>query len=369
MQIAYINLFVIKMPLKVPFQTHLGNVAERESIIIEAVDDEGTSGYGECVAFTTPWYTEETVKTCFHMLTDILIPLLQTNPINHPDEAASLFNSVRRNHMAKAGLEMALWDLFAKQSGRSLSSLLGGTLDVIPSGVVVASNSLVTALKQIESYLDEGYLRFKVKISPVNDYSFLSEIRRHFPDLSMMADANSAYTLNHLEQLKALDELDLLMIEQPLGCDDIIEHAALQKELRTPVCLDESIVTLEDAKKAIELGSCKIINIKAGRVGGLKEAKKIHDYCYARGIQVWCGGMIEFGVSRAHNIALASLPGFSIPGDISASSRFWEEDIIFPDVKVNNGFVSVPTTPGIGFEINKKRLKQCIQIEKSIEFS
>ncbi|OLS35811.1 o-succinylbenzoate synthase [Bacillus sp. MRMR6] len=369
MQIAYINLNVIKMPLKVPFQTHLGNVTERESIIIEVVDNEGISGYGECVAFTTPWYTEETVKTCFHMLTDILIPLLQTNPIKHPEEAGGIFNFVRRNNMAKAGLEMALWDLFAKQSGRSLSALLGGTREVIPSGVVVASNSIVTALKQIESYLVEGYQRFKVKINPLNDYSFLSEIRQHFPDLPMMADANSAYTLNHLEQLKALDELDLLMIEQPLGCDDIIEHAALQKELKTPICLDESIVTLEDAKKAIDLGSCKIINIKAGRVGGLNEAKKIHDYCYAREVPVWCGGMIEFGISRAHNIALASLPGFSIPGDISASSRFWEEDIIFPDVKVNKGFISVPTIPGIGFEINKKRLEQCNKMEKLTKFN
>ncbi len=230
--------------------------------------------------------------------------------------------------MAKAALEMALWDLYAKSQSVPLSKLLGGTQDRIPSGVVVATDSTIKALKQIEKYLAEGYQRIKVKINPAQDYSLLSEIRRVYPDLPIMADANSAYTLKDTARLKALDEFHLMMIEQPLAHDDIIEHAILQKEINTPICLDESIVTFEDARKAVEFGSCKVINIKAGRVGGLYEAKRIHDYCFEKGVPVWCGGMIEFGISRAHNIALASLPGFSIPGDISASERFWEEDII-----------------------------------------
>ena len=355
------------MPLKSPFHTHLGTVTEREGIIVEVTDSNGVSGFGEGVAFSTPWYTEETVKTSLHMLSDILIPMLMKTTINHPEDAALLFHSLKRNHMAKAGLEMALWDLYAKRNSKSLAAVIGGSRKKISSGVVVAADSLATCLNQIEKYLEEGYQRYKIKINPKQDYSFLSEIRRHYPELPIMADANSSYTLEDLDCLKALDDFNLLMIEQPLGSEDIIEHSILQKEIKTPICLDESIVNFEDAKNAIELGSCQIINIKAGRVGGLYEAKKIHDYCLAKGIDVWCGGMIEFGISRAHNIALASLPGFTIPGDISASTRFWEEDIITPEVTVENGYVTVPDSPGIGFGINEKRLKEVTLIEKTFK--
>ena len=356
------------MPLKSPFHTHLGTVMEREGIIIEVTDSNGVSGFGEGVAFSTPWYTEETVKTSLHMLSDILIPMLMKTPIKHPEDAAPLFHSLKRNHMAKAGLEMALWDLYAKKNSKSLSAVIGGTRRKIASGVVVAADSMVSCLNQIEKYVEEGYQRYKIKINPRQDYSFLAEIRRHYPELPIMADANSSYTLKDLDRLKALDDFNLLMIEQPLGSDDIIQHSLLQKEINTPICLDESIINFEDAKNAIELGSCKIINIKAGRVGGLFEAKRMHDYCLAKGIDVWCGGMIEFGISRAHNIALASLPGFTIPGDISASNRFWDEDIITPEVIVENGFVTVPDSPGIGFGINEKRLKETTLIEKSYRF-
>lgn len=368
LKLASVHLYVIKMPLKSPFLTHLGSVTEREGIIIEIRDLDGVSGYGEGVAFTTPWYTEETVQTSLHMLTDILIPLLKLHPIEHPSEAAELFRSIRRNNMAKAAIETALWDLYAKKTGWSLSKLLGGSKPTIPSGVVVATDSIAKALTQIERYAEEGYQRFKVKIHPGQDISFLSEIRRHFPNLPIMADANSAYTLKDKERLKALDDFDLLMIEQPLAHDDLIEHADLQREIRTPICLDESIVTFDDARKAVEYGSCKVINIKIGRVGGLTEAKRIHDYCFERDIPVWCGGMIEFGVSRVHNIALASLPGFTIPGDISASNRFWEEDIISPEVTVKNGQVEVPDGPGIGFDINRKRLDETTVAVKEIVF-
>lgn len=368
MNIDAIQLYVIKMQLKSPFHTHLGTVTEREGIIVEVRDSDGILGYGEGVAFSTPWYTEETVKTSLHILTDILIPMLKANPIEHPKEASALFQTVRRNNMAKSGLEMALWDLYSKQNLTSLASTIGGTRAKIASGVVVAANSTFHALGQIETFLSEGYRRFKIKINPSQDYTFLAEIRRHYPDLPLMADANSAYTLNDIDRLKALDDFNLLMIEQPLAVDDIIEHSVLQKELETPVCLDESISSFEDARKAIELGSCRIINIKAGRVGGLFEAKKIHDYCFERGIPVWCGGMIEYGVSKAHNIALASLPGFTLPGDISASNRFWDEDIITPEVTVDNGYVTVPSQAGLGFSINKKRMKDVLLTKKAFRF-
>lgn len=356
------------MPLKEPFLTHLGAVEVREGIIIKINNSDGVSGFGEGVAFSTPWYTEETVKTSLHMITDILIPLLQKNPINHPAQVSQLFSSVRRNNMAKAALETALWDLYAKSTSQTLSKTLEGTRSIVASGVVVATGSTTNALQQIDRYLQEGYQRIKVKISPKLDYSLLSEIRREYPDLAIMADANSAYTLADIDRIKALDDFNLMMIEQPLNFDDILEHALLQKEIKTPICLDESICSFDDARKAIEFGSCKVINIKVGRVGGLNEAKRIHDYCFEKGIPVWCGGMIEFGISRAHNISLASLPGFSIPGDISSSHRFWEEDIITPEVNVQNGSVAVPSSPGIGFEINEKRLQQVLQWKETIIF-
>jgi O-succinylbenzoate synthase len=368
MNISAIHLYCIEMPLKTPFVTHLGSVSERTGIIVEIIDQDGISGFGEGVAFSTPWYTEETVTTCLHVMTDFLIPLLENNPIHHPEEALGLFRSVRRNNMAKAALETALWDLYAKQKDVSLSKLLGGTRGSVSSGVVVAADSTDNALNQIETYLEEGYKRVKVKINPSHDYHFLAEIRRCYPDLPIMADANSAYTLKDMDRLKALDEFNLLMIEQPLGFDDILEHAILQRELKTPVCLDESIVTFDDARKAVEFGSCRVINIKAGRVGGLSEAKKIHDYCFEKGVPVWCGGMIEFGVSRAHNIALASLPGFTIPGDISSSNRFWEEDIIIPEVTVKNGYIEVPTTAGIGFDIDMQKLNKFLQAKRTFKF-
>lgn len=363
-----VQLYIIKMPLKSPFLTHLGAVTDREGIIVKVTNKDGISGYGEGVAFSSPWYTEETVETSLHMLNDFLIPLLKKNPITHPFETTKLFHSVRRNNMAKAALETALWDLYAKRNTATLSGILGGVHDKIPAGVVIATDTTKNALNQIEGYLQEGYRRFKIKIHPGRDMSLLTEIRRHYPDLPLMADANSAYTLKDVDRLKALDEFQLLMIEQPLGHDDIIEHAILQKEIQTPICLDESIVSFEDARKAVEFECCKVINIKIGRVGGLYEAKRIHDYCYELGINVWCGGMIEFGISRAHNIAIAALPGFTIPGDISSSSRFWEEDIILPEVIVEDGYVKVPTEPGIGFEINEKRLRKVLVSERRYLF-
>ncbi|WP_059171489.1 o-succinylbenzoate synthase [Bacillus sp. FJAT-27445] len=368
MNLSSIHASIISMPLKQPFHTHLGTVEERESIIVEAVDEDGNRGFGEGVAFSSPWYTEETVGTCWHVMTEFLIPLLKRNPVSHPKDASLLFGGIRRNHMAKSAIELALWDLYAKQKQVSLARLIGGEADRIPSGVVVASKDEGQALEQTAMYVEEGYQRIKVKISPANDYRLLSRIRKAFPDLPIMADANSAYTLNDADKLKALDELGLLMIEQPLAHNDFLEHAKLQTKLTTAICLDESINSFTDAVMAVELGSCRIVSIKAGKVGGLQEAIRIHNFCKDRGIPVWCGGMIEFGVSRAHNIALASLPGFTIPGDISSSSRFWEEDIIAPGVLVENGWITVPKSPGIGFEVNRSRLEQISTKRKAFRF-
>jgi o-succinylbenzoate synthase len=358
MKLESIALKVIKMPLRHPFSTHLEKVSEREAIIVEIRDDDGVQGYGEGVAFSSPWYTEETVKTSWHMLKDFLIPQLKKMEVSTPVEAAQLFRKYRRNHMAKAALETALWDLQAKRENLPLSRVLGSSADRIPSGIVVAAPTIAEAIRQTEAFLSEGYRRVKIKISPENDLKLVSGLRSRFPELDLMADANSAYTLKDIDRLKALDDFGLLMIEQPLAHDDIIDHAKLQKQLSTPICLDESINSLEDARRAVELGSCQVINIKMGRVGGLFEAVKIHDYCFKRNIPVWCGGMIEFGISRAHNIALASLPGFTIPGDISGSGRYWDEDIIMPEIKVSNGTIELSQKAGIGYNINEKRLKE-----------
>ncbi|WP_421380788.1 o-succinylbenzoate synthase [Bacillus salacetis] len=358
MKIDKIILHVIKMKLKKPFSTHLGTVNEREGIIVEVIDDNGLRGYGEGVAFSTPWYTEETVGTSLHILKEVLIPLLLKSSITHPKEVFPLFSTVRRNNMAKAALECAVWDLYAKQLGQPLWKVLGGTREVIEAGAVAGAPAIEETIAQVHGFVRDGYKRIKVKISPETDYELLRAVREEFPQLKLMADANSAYTLKDTAHLKRLDEFRLEMIEQPLGIDDIYEHSLLQKELKTNVCLDESITSLHDAKSAISLGSCRFINIKLGRVGGYVPAVSMHDLCGQQGVRVWCGGMIEFGISRAHNIALSTLKGFDFPSDISSSSRYWKEDIIEPEVVVENGKISVPEAPGIGVELNRRRLKQ-----------
>lgn len=357
-KIEKVTLHHITQTLKSPFSSSIGHVTDRDSILVEVIDSDGVSGWGEVVAFSTPWYTEETISTCFHLLKDILIPLTFSQNLGHPEELQTIFKKVKRNQMAKASLEGAIWDIYATKKKISLSTALGGTRNEIECGVVVGISSISSVIDQISFYLEEGYKRFKIKISPTQDIQLVKEIRKAYPDLPLMADANSAYTLDDIDQLKELDQFNLMMIEQPLAADDIIDHAKLQEKLLTPICLDESIVTSEDARKAIELGSCKIINIKPGRVGGLTESKKIHDLCQENRVPVWCGGMLETSVSRAHNIALASLPNFSIPGDISSFSRYWEKDIVVPEIETVKGKLHVPESEGIGFDINKEILKE-----------
>lgn len=358
MEIAKVILHRLQMELKNPFTTSLGRFQKKDFFIVEVIDTDGNSGFGETVSFPTPWYTEETVETNLYIMEAFLIPLLFQSPITHPDEITERFQKVRRNNMAKAALEGAVWDLYAKRKNVPLAVAIGGERKAVDVGVSIGIQSdLPQLLRVIDQYVEEGYRRVKIKIKPGWDIQPLREIRRHFPDLALMADANSAYTLADIDHLKQLDELNLLMIEQPLAHDDFIDHAVLQEQLETPICLDESIHTFSDVRTAIQLGSCEIINIKVGRVGGLTEAKKIHDYCVEHNIPVWCGGMLEAGVGRAHSLAIATLPQFTLPGDISASSRYWERDIIEPAVTMKDGQVELSDQAGIGYAIDREALE------------
>ncbi len=331
---------------------------DKHFLLLEVHDEAGNTGWGESVAFEAPWYTEETVETSLHMLRDFLIPLLLGKEISHPDQVGSLFTPIRGNNMAKASIECAVWDLYAKRKGIPLADALGGQYERIEVGISIGiQKNLDDLIESVQRFLEEGYKRIKVKIKPGADIDVLRGLRSAFPDVPLMADANSAYSLHDIELLKQLDEFGLLMIEQPLAHDDIVDHAVLQKQLKTPICLDESIHSLEDVRKAVELGSTKVINVKIGRVGGLSEAKRIHDYCMEKGIPVWCGGMLEAGIGRAHNIALTSLPNFILPGDTAGSSRYWEKDIIEPEVVVEDGYITVPTAPGIGFTPNLRAIE------------
>lgn len=353
MHIKKITIRQMKMTMKSPFATSFGSFQEKEFLLLEVTDELGNTGWGESTAFSAPWYTEETLQTNLHMIRDFLIPLVLNRIIKHPDEVSQIFSPLRKNNMAKAAVEGAIWDLYAKRNKLSLAKALGGTAEKIEVGISIGiQKSTEELIEVVRGYIQEGYKRMKVKIKPGYDVEVIRSLREAFPEVPLMADANSAYTLDDLEVLKQLDKFNLMMIEQPLASDDIIDHAKLQKELKTPICLDESILSLEDARKAIELGSTKIINVKIGRVGGLTESKKIHDYCMKKGIPIWCGGMLEAGIGRAHNIALTSLPNFILPGDTASSSRYWEEDVITPEVIAIDGYITVPDGYGIGYEPN-----------------
>lgn len=366
MTIKQVILHRLIMRLNHPFGTSYGTMQDKEFFVIEMVDEDGRSGFGESVAFSIPWYTEETVKTTEHMMEAFLIPLLFQAPISHPDEVASRFSAIKRNNMAKAALEGAVWDLYAKRKNLSLAKSLGGVKSEIDVGISIGIKPTVKELLHtIDQALLDGYKRVKMKIKPGWDVDVVKEVRQTFPQLPLMVDANSAYTLKDIEHLRKLDEWNLLMIEQPLGHDDIFEHAKLQAKLETPICLDESIHSLDDVKNAIELGSCRIINVKIGRVGGLTETKKINDFCHAHDVPIWCGGMLEAGIGRAHNIAITTLNQFILPGDTSASNRYWKKDIIEPEVRMKNGVIQVPNKPGIGYEIDWQAL-EAYRVEKRI---
>jgi len=368
MIIDRIELRHVRLVLIAPFVTSMGTEYDEEHIIVR-VDGEGITGWGESVAEGTPYYSYETVKTAWHILEDFLIPAIIGRNLNSIDEGIHAWEKVRGHRMAKAGLEAALWDLFAKAEGKSLSQLIGGTKNKIDVGVSIGIQSNRDELvKKVEGYLKEGYKRIKIKIAPGSDLELVKAIRKNYPDILLQVDANSAFNLSDINLFKAMDDYNLLLIEQPLSCDDIYDHSKLQRELKTPICLDESIHSLADAHAALELDSCRIINIKPGRVGGFTESKLIHNMCENKNIPVWCGGMLESGIGRAGNVALASLPNFTLPGDISASKRYYKEDIVEPPFFVNSdGTMDVPQKPGIGVDVNMKKLDQVT--EKKAEFN
>jgi O-succinylbenzoate synthase len=359
MKIDRIELRHTKMRLTAPFETSFGVETDEEHIIVR-VDVEGITGWGECVAGGSPFYSYETTQTAWHILRDFLIPNVLHQDIADAGDFVARCARVRGHKMAKAGLESALWDVFARARGVSLSKMLGGTRARIEVGVSIGIQSSPGELvKRVSAFLKEGYRRIKIKIAPGRDIEFAAAARKEFPDILLQVDANSAYTLDDVDVFRKMDNLNLLLIEQPLGYDDIFDHSKLQRELKTPICLDESIHTLADAQAALDLGSCRIINIKPGRVGGFTESKRIHDFCAARRAPVWHGGMLESGIGRAGNVALASLPNFTLPGDISASKRYYQQDIVAPEFEVAaDGMMAVPTQPGIGVEVLQDRLER-----------
>ena len=357
MHIREITLREIRMKLVAPFETSMERTVARRIVLVEANVD-GMIGWAECVAGEAPYYSPETADTAWLVLRDFLWPMIKGKDFGSSGEVWGLLGRVRGHNMAKAALEAAVWDAEAKQKGLPLSKLIGGVREEIACGVSIGiKESLDELIAGVQKELAAGYQRIKIKIKPGKDLEQVRRLRQDFPRIKLMVDANSAYTLNDWALLKQLEGFYLMMIEQPLGWDDLYSHVELQKKLDTPICLDECIHSEEQARAAIELGACKIINVKLGRVGGHAVARRIHDLCEKNDIPVWCGGMLETGIGRAHNIALSTLSNFTLPGDVAASKRYWEEDIIDPEVTVSpQGTIRVPTGPGIGFEPRLDRI-------------
>lgn len=356
MRIERIDLRIVRLPLVRPFETSSSRKDHLDHIVVR-VEADGAAGWGECASPSDPYYCPETVETCWHLLRDFLGPLVLGQEWATIDDLVALYRRVKGNAFARSGLEMACWDALARRQGQALPALWGGTRSSIESGVSLGIEQRVeTLFAEIERYLVEGYRRIKLKIAPGWDVAVVRQVRERFPALALQVDANSAYTLADLPVLQALDEFGLLMIEQPLAHDDIVDHARVQEVLTTPICLDESIHTADDARKALDLGACRVINIKVSRLGGPREAIRVHDLCRARGIPVWCGGMHEFGIGRAANVAIASLPGFTLPGDVSGSDKYYAEDIVSPPIRADHGSIKVFEGPGLGVEPDEDRI-------------
>ncbi len=354
MKINRIALRQLSLPLTHPFTTSFASLTQKPFSIVELHSD-GLTGYGECAAIGVPLYNEECAPIALYVIEHFLIPLLKEHgEINHPDEINALFEPIRRNRFARAAVEQSVWDLYAKSKGISLSHALGGTKSKVEVGISLGLQPTVQALlKNVEDSLQKGFKRIKIKIKPGRDVELVRAIRKEFGDITLQVDANSAYRPDQIETLKALDEFNLSLIEQPFADNDIVDHAKLQKEIKTPVCLDESIDSLEDARKAIEIGSCRIINIKVGRVGGLTEAKRIHDYAQSHGVGVWCGGMLDTAVARASCLAIASLPNFIYASDITPYTEHFNEDYaVKPAVLNPDSTIDVPDGPGIGIRLD-----------------
>ncbi len=367
MRIDAIFLRELRLPLVKPFQTSFGTTTERRILLVE-LRGEGLSGWGECVAGEHPFFSDETIDTAWLVIQQELAPTLAAADPEHGGKCPGIFRQVRGHRMAKAALENAVWDLEAQMRGIPLASLLGGTRETIDCGVSIGIQpSLEEQLAEIEKEVGAGYQRIKLKIKPGWDVHVLEAVRNRWPEIQLSVDANSAYRMNDCDHIVTFDEFNLLMIEQPLWADDFYFHSMLQKRLETPICLDESIRNRRDALAAIEMESCRIINIKCGRVGGFSEAIAVHNAAQERGVPVWCGGMLETGIGRAHNIALSSLDNFTLPGDVSASKRYWKEDIIEPEVVVSRtGEIAVPDTPGRGFEVRTDLVEKLTVREEKI---
>ena len=360
-KIEQINLYHLRMPLKSHFETSFGKITTRDSIIIEIIGD-GLRGYGECVADKDPGYSYETSDTAWLILKDFVAPKFLGRELKSIEKYYADVSFIKGHPMAKAGFEMAMWDLWGKITGKSLKEMLGGKKQQVEVGVSVGiqetSNELVNWVRK---YLDDGYQRIKVKIKPGRDVGDIARLRNEFPTIKLQVDANSAYSIGDMGNIVELDEFNLLMIEQPFAEDDLWDHHQLQKKLKTPICLDESILSGQHARKAIEMDACRVINIKPGRVGGLLEGVIIHNVCLENNIPVWCGGMLETGVGRAANLAIASLEGFKFPGDISATDRYYDLDITEERFVLNeNSTIDVPDKPGLGITINRKHLEQFV---------
>lgn len=359
MKIERITLREIRMRLRAPFETSFGVTQQRRILLVEAIA-EGVSGWGEITAMESPSYNAETADTAWHIVSDFIAPVLIGQDLNSASDLPSLLGPIRGHAMAKSGVENAVWDIEAQQRSLPLWKLLGGTRDEIACGVSLGIRENPDLLvRKVEEEVSAGYQRIKLKIKPGKDLGYVAAVRREFPEILLSVDANSAYTLADTGHLRELDEFNLLMMEQPLGWDDIYSHAQLQERIRTSICLDECINHQRDAETALELGACRIINIKLGRVGGHSGARKVHDVCVQRDVPVWCGGMLESGIGRAHNIAMSTLSGFTLPGDVSASRRYWEEDIIEPEVEVSaRGTIASQGAPGLGYAIKTKLIEE-----------
>jgi O-succinylbenzoate synthase len=352
--IKQIEMRELRMRLLHPFETSFGATQERHVVLLE-ISDGTHAGYGEVTAAEGPFYSYETWKTAWHVLRDYIVPGIVGKELSGAGEFGEFVRGIRGHNMAKAGVETALWDLEAKTRSIPLWKMLGGTRERIDCGVSIGiQSSIDKLLAKISAELEAGYRRIKIKIKPGLDVDLIRQVRAAFPQILLMADANSAYTLADIDVFKQMDEYNVMMFEQPLHHEDIIDHAELQKQIQTPICLDESIHSADDARKAIRIGACRIINIKLGRVGGHREARAVHDVCLENGVPVWCGGMLESGIGRVHNVALSSLENFSLPGDVSASKRYWSEDIIEPPVEVSaDGQITQCNEPGIGYSLRK----------------
>lgn len=362
-----IELIEINLPLVHFFETSFGRTYERRIILVSVCDNDGAEGWGEITCGETPGYSDEWTDSAWATAEKILAPMVVGKEVESAADIWSLMSWVRGHRMAKAGIETACWDLEAKKLGLPLWRHLGGVNQTIECGVSIGiQDSIEQLLDKIRVEVDAGYKRIKIKISPTWDYDVIKAVRKEFGDIQLMGDANSAYTLRDIDKLKSLDEFNLMMLEQPLAHDDIVDHAKLQAELQTPICLDEPIKSPDDARKAIELRSGKIINLKNGRVGGHSQSKLVEQICRENNIPVWCGGMLESGIGRAHNIAISTLKGYTMPGDVSASKRYWHEDIIEPAVEVSaNGTITAPDAPGIGFEVRRDRIEK-VTVRKTL---